>query len=379
MLVKSGSAFTLTPSWNAASPNGANVTNYTIQYSTDPNLASGVTTVTTSNGTGLSYPITGLAIGTYYYRVKATNVVGSSDYSTISSATATPPAQVTGLTLTPGAATGLNTTSMGLSWTAPAPGSAGTIDDYLIEYKMSSTGTWSTWSHTASNAASATITGLQQGTNYDVRVSAISVNGTGTASSVVTKSTAIAQAAAPSGVTNNSWSTVSWNAVTCPSGTSAQYQMTQSLQDGSATSTVRQAFPSTATAANVAGTGGYNQSAYVNARCVSATATGPASTNSSTTTWTMSVPAPVGVDTNLGPSVPAQYMYWWGSCPTGQIQWTWWLSSNSFGYRADNNWNTYTVWYKDNSLAWGHGSYGVTARCVSNGVASATSTGGGAF
>ena len=378
-LVKSGTTFTLTPSWSASSPNGAKVTSYTIQYSLDSTLSTGVTTVTTSNGTGLSFPITGLSIGTYYFRVKATNVIGSSDYSSISNATATPPAQVTGLALTPGTATGVATTSMALAWTAPAPGSAGTIDDYLIEYKMSSSGTWSTWAHTPSAATSATLTGLQQGTNYDVRVSAISVNGTGTSSSVVTKSTVIAQAATVTGVTNNAWSTVSWNAITCPAGTSAQYQMVQSLQDGSAVSTVRQAFPGTALSANVGGTGGYNQSAYVNARCVSATATGPTSANSSTTTWTMSVPAPVGVDTNLGPSVPAQYMYWWGSCPTGTIQWQWWLSGSGFGSRGSGGtWVTYTIWYKDFG-AWGSGSYGITARCVSNGVSSGYTTGGGAF
>lgn len=114
--------------------------------------------------------------------VTASNTAGSvsADSNTISPVAApTAPGQVTGLGGTPGNA------QVALSWSAPANGGS-PITDYLVEYRTSPAGSWTTFSHTASAATSRTVTGLSNGTAYDFRVSAVNAIGTGTASATVT-------------------------------------------------------------------------------------------------------------------------------------------------------------------------------------------------
>ena len=69
----------------------------------------------------------------------------------------TAPAEVTGLTVGT-----ITATSVALSWTAPSNGGSA-ITNYLVEYND---GTWHTFSHTASTAASITVTGLTASTAY---------------------------------------------------------------------------------------------------------------------------------------------------------------------------------------------------------------------
>ena len=65
-----------------------------------------------------------------------------------------------------------------LSWTAPTGVLSQTpIIDYAVQYRPSG-GSWTTVTRSASTAASATVTGLQNGTDYTFRVA--SVNGVGT-------------------------------------------------------------------------------------------------------------------------------------------------------------------------------------------------------
>lgn len=104
-----------------------------------------------------------------------------SDEYEINSITSTPtdvPAQVTGLAAVAGDA------QVTLSWIEPSD-NGDPITDYLIEYKASSSGTWLTFSHTASNESSIIVDSLTNDTAYDFRVSAINGIGTGTASSTV--------------------------------------------------------------------------------------------------------------------------------------------------------------------------------------------------
>lgn len=71
-----------------------------------------------------------------------------------------------------------------LNWLAPLSDGNVSITDYKIEYKLSSSGTWNTYADGVSTQTNAEITGLNGNTNYDFRVSAINVTGTGTASAV---------------------------------------------------------------------------------------------------------------------------------------------------------------------------------------------------
>lgn len=89
---------------------------------------------------------------------------------------ATAPAQVTGLTATAGG------NFVALNWTAPSDGNS-PITDYLVQYKLTSSGTWLTAGHVASSATTQHIIDLTSGSSYDFRVAAINEIGTGTYSS----------------------------------------------------------------------------------------------------------------------------------------------------------------------------------------------------
>ena len=72
-----------------------------------------------------------------------------------------------------------------LNWDTPNSNGYAVISDYLIEYKLSSSGTWATFSDGVSQNTKTTVTGLINGEEYDFRVSAINSFGYGTASSTV--------------------------------------------------------------------------------------------------------------------------------------------------------------------------------------------------
>lgn len=90
------------------------------------------------------------------------------------------PAQVTGLSLTHGSG------SITATWTAPSPrGSA--VTDYVVQYRTTTgPGAWQTFADGTSTATTATITGLANGTSYDVQVAAVNGVGQGAYSSAVT-------------------------------------------------------------------------------------------------------------------------------------------------------------------------------------------------
>ena len=105
-------------------------------------------------------------------------------------------------------------TQMALTWTAPAAnGSA--ITDYIVEYKLAADGSWSTFADGTSTSTSATVTGLTNDSSYNFRVSAVNGVGTGSPSSTVTATPALAAPSAPqslsastgtSGAVGLSWS-----------------------------------------------------------------------------------------------------------------------------------------------------------------------------
>ena len=63
-----------------------------------------------------------------------------------------------------------------LSWVAPTLNGGSTINDYIIEYKTSSSNTWIVLDDGISNATGATISGTTVGANYNIRVSAVNSN-----------------------------------------------------------------------------------------------------------------------------------------------------------------------------------------------------------
>lgn len=77
-----------TVSWQPAS--GAET--YTLQEATNPNFTGAVTVYT---GSGTSWAATNKPVGTYYYRVRATNCAGNSNWSSTRSTIVSPPGWIT--------------------------------------------------------------------------------------------------------------------------------------------------------------------------------------------------------------------------------------------------------------------------------------------
>jgi len=167
-------------SWTApASDGGAALTDYTVEYSSDS--GSTWTTFTDGTSTTASTTVTGLSHSTTYtFRVSAVNAAGTGTASdTASVATATTAGAPTGLSATQGVA------EVALSWTAPASDGGAALTDYTVEYSSDSGSTWATFSDGSSTTASVTVTGLDGGTSYLFRVSAVNAAGAGTASGTV--------------------------------------------------------------------------------------------------------------------------------------------------------------------------------------------------
>lgn len=112
------------------------------------------------------------------YRSAVDEIGTGTASSTVSSTPATTPSQVGTVTPTAGS------TQVSLSWSAPSNG-GNAITDYLIEYKLNASGSWSTFTDSVSSATNVTVTGLTNGSLYNFRVSAINGVGTGTASTPV--------------------------------------------------------------------------------------------------------------------------------------------------------------------------------------------------
>lgn len=103
----------------------------------------------------------------------------TSFYQVASQEAVTVPDAPTGLTPTVG------NTQISLSWTAPANGGS-PIDDYVVDYKLHSDSSWTTFADGTSINTYATVINLTNGSSYDFRVSAHNVLGTGSPSATAT-------------------------------------------------------------------------------------------------------------------------------------------------------------------------------------------------
>jgi hypothetical protein len=80
-----------------------------------------------------------------------------------------------------------------LAWDVPSSDGGSVITDYIVQYKLSSAGSWTTFADGTSTARTATVTGLTNGSNYDFRVAAVNAIGTGSNDTI----TGVPVAAAP--------------------------------------------------------------------------------------------------------------------------------------------------------------------------------------
>ena len=202
----------LSVSWDAPADNGAAITDYDVQYSS--NSGSNWTEWNATNtSTATTTTITGLTNGTpYQVQVRATNSSGDSGWS--DSASAQPAAQPPDAPAAPTLVSG--NAQLAASWSAPATNGS-PIDDYDVQYSSDGGSNWTDWNASVtSTATTTTITGLTNGTTYQVRVLAGSAAGDGDWSpSATLKAGLPAKPGAPTLVVRHQGLAVSW---TAPSG-----------------------------------------------------------------------------------------------------------------------------------------------------------------
>ena len=98
---------------------------------------------------------------------------------------ATVPGAPTGLTATPGNA------QVSLSWTAPSSTGGSPLTNYLVDYQLTSTSTWTQFGLPTSTSTTATVTGLTNGSAYNFEVYAVNAIGTSASSSNIVTATPI--------------------------------------------------------------------------------------------------------------------------------------------------------------------------------------------
>lgn len=174
-LVESHSRTSVQISWNAPSDTGGlPIHDYQVQYRLTSDT--GWTTFNDGVSTALTTTVSGLTNGQQYaFRVAALNLDGiGSNSEEITSFAAGNPTGVLSLS-----SPSHTTTSFELSWIAPSDDGGRAISDYIVEYKTSTSLTWTILNDGVSTTTSASVTGLTRGTGYNVRVTARSANGDG--------------------------------------------------------------------------------------------------------------------------------------------------------------------------------------------------------
>ncbi len=151
------------------------------------------TTVATTASDASSITVPNLSRGvSYEFSVAAKTTYGTGTAATLKKSTLTGlPSAVVGLTTTP------SLTGMELAWSAPATtNDGGSVTDYVISYRRTGTTTWTTVTDGVSATTGFTFSTLKRATSYEFRVSAKTIYGTGT-STTIKKSTLTGIASAP--------------------------------------------------------------------------------------------------------------------------------------------------------------------------------------
>jgi hypothetical protein len=171
-------------SWTAplSSILGSSITDYKIEYKKASDEIWTLLNDAISIDTNIIVP--GLINNTLYnFRVSAINIFGAGQLSSIVNST---PLNIVYIPTAP-----LNisyTRTNGqiiLSWTTPISNGGEAISDFVIEFKLTNSSTWSILNDGVSNNLSTTISSLIDTTSYDFRVSATNSAGTSSPSSVL--------------------------------------------------------------------------------------------------------------------------------------------------------------------------------------------------
>ena len=183
----------------------------------------------TDNSTSGAMVLTGLRNGsTYELQARATNARGTGAWSASVSGTAGVPTPPVADTPTP------KHESLDVSWAAPASDNAAEVSGYDVHYRAGSSGAWSSWTHTGTTRT-ATITGLTNNTEYEVRVRAKNERGNSFWSATVKATPAPQKPDAPDAPTltsSGSTMTVSWTAPVANGADITDYDIEYSTDNG---------------------------------------------------------------------------------------------------------------------------------------------------
>ncbi len=173
--------------------NSTNESEFLIERKTG--VAGGYTQIATVGANVTAYTDAGLSENTsYFYRIRATNAIGNSGYSSETSATISPPLAPSGLT-----ATVVSTTQIALTWIDNSSDET----QFILERKTGGNGTYVQIATVGANVTTYTDSGLTLNTAYYYRVKCSNVVGSSTYSNQLDFSTynAITTFTCPSGGT----------------------------------------------------------------------------------------------------------------------------------------------------------------------------------
>lgn len=233
LIISSVDKSSATLKWTAPTFNGgASISNFRVETSRD----SGLTwrNVAKKVATSVNLQLTGLAPGTrYLVRVAAVNRAGLSEYVDGQLMTLNGPStKPMNLNVT-----NLGGTTLTLNWDLPESNGGAPISDYRVEVTSNGGTSWTIIKDSVTALRYTNVTGLKKGTRYLFRVSALTSNGLGSISDVLTVSSLVSAPGAPtglafSGLTSNSVS-ISWAAPSDKGGAAIfDYTVEVSNDDG---------------------------------------------------------------------------------------------------------------------------------------------------
>jgi uncharacterized delta-60 repeat protein len=164
--------------WNSPIDNGGSFINdYLIQYSSD----SGNNWTTFNDGISSlsSTLVTNLTVGNnYIFKVAAINVAGTGNFSSNSNSVFLPAPTVPGVPINVQGTPGNKRAT--INWQAPIDNGGKVISDYIIQYSGSDNpNNWITFIDSVSTNTSVQVTGLINDIDYQFRVAAVNIIGTG--------------------------------------------------------------------------------------------------------------------------------------------------------------------------------------------------------
>lgn len=161
-----------TLTWSVpTSDGGSAITDYVVEFSTD----GGTTWVVFDEGISVEVgaDVTGLANGvTHSFRLATVTAIGTSPWSSMSSAVPGRPSVVVDLAATSGNG------QVTLAWTAPTADGGSTITDYVVAISSDGGTTWATFDDGVSVEVGVVVTELVNGTPYSLRVATVTAIGT---------------------------------------------------------------------------------------------------------------------------------------------------------------------------------------------------------